>query len=139
MSFPADLHADPSAPVTALAARLGPEMRGDVFAADCPSRQVLRHLTGRWGAMVVVALADGPRRFSALRRQIAGVSERMLAQTLQELEADGIVARHALPVVPPHVEYELTAPGREVVQRLAGLVDWIELNLPRLRTPPARD
>jgi DNA-binding HxlR family transcriptional regulator len=62
---------------------------GDVMAPECPSRPVLQHLTSRWGTLVMVALAVGPHRFSALRRQIGGISERMLAQTLQELEADG--------------------------------------------------
>jgi DNA-binding HxlR family transcriptional regulator len=67
-----------------------------------------------------------------LRRRIGGVSERMLAQTLQWLEADGFVARRAYPVVPPHVEYTLTPLGEEVAEKVRLLADWIELNLPRI-------
>lgn len=106
--------------------------RGDVFAEACPSRQILKHLTSRWGVLVLIALRDGTLRFSALRRIVCGVSEKMLAQTLQELEADGFVRRTAYPVVPPRVEYALTPLGEEAAARVAGLADWIELNLPRI-------
>ena len=106
--------------------------RGRLLSADCPSREVLRHLTNRWGMLAMLALADGTQRFSDLRRRIEGVSERMLAQTLKELEADGFVRRTAHPVVPPHVDYDLTPLGAEVLQRMRGLGDWIEANLPRI-------
>jgi DNA-binding HxlR family transcriptional regulator len=86
--------------------------RGDLMAAECPSREVLKHLTSRWGVLVMIALEDGEtRRFSQLKRAIGGVSERMLAQTLQWLEADGLVLRIAHDVVPPHVDYRLTPLG----------------------------
>ncbi len=103
--------------------------RGDVFSDRCPSREVLQHVTSRWGVLVLVALLDGTHRFSDLRRKVAGVSERMLAQTLQWLEADGLVRRQAFPVVPPHVEYSLTDLGREAGARVQALADWIEGNL----------
>jgi DNA-binding HxlR family transcriptional regulator len=106
--------------------------RGDLFAAACPSREVLNHVTSRWGVLVLVALMDGTHRFSELRRQIGGVSERMLAQTLQGLEADGFVLRTAYRVVPPHVEYSLTPMGHEVAEQVKGLADWIEGNLGRI-------
>ncbi len=106
--------------------------RGDLMAAACPSRDVLRHVTSRWGVLVLIALETGPIRFGALRRRIGGVSERMLAQTLQWLEGDGLVARHVFDVVPPHVEYELTPLGREAAARVAALADWIEASLPRI-------
>lgn len=106
--------------------------RGDLFADACPSREVLKHVTSRWGVLVLVALRDGTLRFSDIRRKIAGVSEKMLAQTLQGLEADGFVLRTAYPVVPPRVDYRLTPLGREVAARVAELADWIELNLPRI-------
>ena len=89
-----------------------PLLRGDLFAEACPSREVLRHVTSRWGVLVLVALRRGTHRFSDLRRVIGGVSEKMLAQTLQALEADAIVLRVAHPVVPPHVDYSLTPLGR---------------------------
>ncbi|MFZ4552560.1 MAG: winged helix-turn-helix transcriptional regulator [Aquabacterium sp.] len=103
--------------------------RGNVFAEQCPSRDILKHVTSQWGVLVLVALLDGTHRFSDLRRKIGGVSEKMLAQTLQRLEADGFVLRQAYPVVPPHVEYSLTALGEGVGKRVEGLADWIESNL----------
>ena len=112
--------------------------RGDVFAVGCPSREVMRHVTSSWGVLVLIALQAGTLRFSALRRRVSGVSERMLAQTLQWLEGDGLVERRSFPVVPPHVEYTLTPLGREAAERVAALADWIEANLPRLLArPPA--
>lgn len=107
--------------------------RGDLMAAACPSRDVLKHLTSRWGVLVLIALQDGTLRFSDLRRRIGGISERMLAQTLQWLESDGIVARRDHGTVPPHVDYRLTPLGEEAAARVRGLADWIEINLPRIR------
>lgn len=108
----------------------------NVMAADCPSRAVLQHLTSRWGTLVMIALATGTHRFSALRRQIGGVSERMLAQTLQQLQADGFVHRHAHDVVPPHVDYALTPLGREASALIVTLSGWIERNLPEILAHP---
>lgn len=123
-------------PVT-LAARM---QRGDLFAEKCPSRDVLKHVTSRWGVLVLVALLGGTHRFSDLRRKTAGVSERMLAQTLKWLEGDGFVLRKAYPVVPPHVEYSLSPLGREVAMKVEGLADWIEENLAQIiEARPALD
>ncbi|GKW38724.1 winged helix-turn-helix transcriptional regulator [Pectobacterium carotovorum] len=102
---------------------------GDVFAEKCPSRQILNHVTSRWGVLILIALLDDTHRFSQLRRRIGGVSERMLAQTLQWLESDGFVLRTAYPVVPPHVEYSLTPLGKEVGERVKELAIWVEGNL----------
>lgn len=106
--------------------------RGELFSVACPSRQVLQNVTSRWGVLVLVALMSGTFRFSELRRKIGGVSEKMLAQTLQALEADGFVLRTARPVVPPHVEYSLTRMGQEVAREVESLADWIEGNLYRI-------
>jgi DNA-binding HxlR family transcriptional regulator len=106
--------------------------RGELFAVACPSRKVLQNVTSRWGVLVLVALMAGTYRFSELRRKIGGVSEKMLAQTLQALEADGFVLRTARPVVPPHVEYSLTRMGQEVAREVESLADWIEGNLYRI-------
>jgi DNA-binding HxlR family transcriptional regulator len=106
--------------------------RGNVFIAQCPSREVLKHVTSRWGVLVLVALLGGTHRFSDLRRKIGGVSERMLAQTLQWLEQDGFVLRTSYPVVPPHVEYSLTPLGQEVGLRVEALADWIQEKLPNI-------
>jgi DNA-binding HxlR family transcriptional regulator len=106
--------------------------RGLVFSDQCPSRDVLRHVTSRWGVLTLVALLAGTQRFSDLRRRIKGISEKMLAETLQAQEADGFVLRLAHPVVPPHVDYTLTPLGHEIAQRVEGMTDWIESNLPRI-------
>jgi DNA-binding HxlR family transcriptional regulator len=107
-------------------------LRADVMASGCPSREVLNHVTSRWGVLVLMALEARTLRFSQLRRQIGGVSERMLAQTLRLLEGDGFVHRQAFEVVPPHVEYSLTPLGLEVAERVRGLADWIQVNLGRV-------
>jgi DNA-binding HxlR family transcriptional regulator len=106
--------------------------RGDLMSAACPSRQVLKHLTSRWGVLVLIALLTGTHRFSELRRKVGGVSERMLAQTLQWLEADGMVERKSYPVVPPHVEYRLTPLGREAARKVRALAEWIEVSMPSI-------
>jgi DNA-binding HxlR family transcriptional regulator len=108
----------------------GRVQRGDLFSERCPSREVLKHVTGRWGVLLLVALMDGSQRFGELRRRVAGISEKMLAQTLQWLEQDGFVQRIAHPVVPPHVEYRLTPLGEEIGSKVGALADWIEGNLP---------
>lgn len=106
--------------------------RGEVFAVECPSREILKHVTSRWGVLVLVALMEGTHRFSDLRRKVGEVSEKMLAQTLQQLEQDGFIKRVALPVVPPHVEYSLTPLGVGVGRQVEALTDWIECNLPNI-------
>lgn len=108
--------------------------RGDLLAEACPSREVLKHLTSRWGVLVMIVLERRMHRFSELRRAVGGVSERMLAQTLQNLEKDGMVARVAYEVVPPHVEYSLTPLGREAAEKVRVLADWIETSMPRIMT-----
>ncbi|CBG89987.1 winged helix-turn-helix transcriptional regulator [Citrobacter rodentium] len=105
---------------------------GNLFAGECPSRDVLKHVTSRWGVLILVALRDGTHRFSDLRRKMDGVSEKMLAQSLQALEQDGFINRVSYPVVPPHVEYSLTPSGEQVSEKVAALADWIELNLPQV-------
>ncbi len=103
--------------------------RGNVMADKCPSRAILNHVTSRWGVLLLIALRGGTHRFSELRRQVTGISEKMLAQTLQTLEADGFVQRISYPVVPPHVEYLLTPMGEQISDKVEALADWIELNL----------
>ena len=119
---------EPAAP-TSIADLLA---RGDLFAEKCPSRDVLKHVTSRWGVLLLVALLAGTHRFSELRRKVNGISEKMLAQTLQWLEGDGFVERISYPVVPPHVEYTLTPLGQEIGRKVESLADWIETNLPTI-------
>ncbi|CAL9301677.1 helix-turn-helix domain-containing protein [Streptomyces olindensis] len=97
--------------------------------ALCPYRLVLEHVTSRWGVLVLIQLLDRPYRFSELRRAIGtygsrGVSEKMLTQTLQTLERDGLVHRDARPVIPPRVDYSLTDLGREAAEQVRSLAQW---------------
>lgn len=96
-----------------------------VFPAACPSRVVMDHVTSKWGLLVLLSLTDGPQRWSELRRRAEGVSEKMLAQTLRTLEADGFVHREAFPVIPPKVEYSLTPLGEELGAHLLPLMGWV--------------
>ena len=105
----------------------------NVLAADCPSRQILQHVTSRWGTLILIALSEDTLRFAEVRRKVEGISERMLAQTLQVLESDGLVKRTAHDVVPPHVDYCLTTLGLEIAARVIELARWIENNLGRLQ------
>ena len=131
--MPANLKArTENAPVTLSELLSRGDLRGDLFAEACPSREILKHVTSRWGVLLLVALLAGTHRFSDLRRKIGGVSEKMLAQTLQWLEADGFVLRVSYPVVPPHVEYSLTPLGKEVALRVRDLADWVEVKLPEI-------
>src|ERR1700749_194874 len=103
--------------------------RGELFERNCPSRDVFKHVTSLWGVLCLIALCEGTLRFSELRRKAAGVSEQMLAQTLKRLEGDAFVIGPSYPVVPPYVEYDLTALGREVAEQVTALGDWVEINL----------
>ncbi|WP_368072237.1 winged helix-turn-helix transcriptional regulator [Roseovarius sp. 217] len=104
----------------------------DVLNEKCPSRTVLNHVTSRWGVLVLIVLQDGTHRYSSLRRRIGGVSERMLARTLRVLEEDGLIQRTAYPVVPPHVEYDLTPIGQVVAEKVHALATCIESNLEKI-------
>jgi len=103
--------------------------RGDVMSEHCPSREVLKHVTSRWGVLLLVALGDGALRFGELRRKVGGISERMLIQTLQWLEQDGFVQRIAHAGPSQRVEYRLTPLGEEISARLQEVADWVERNL----------
>ncbi|AKU15297.1 winged helix-turn-helix transcriptional regulator [Luteipulveratus mongoliensis] len=104
-----------------------------VFEAGCPSRVVMDHVMSKWGLLVLLALSDGePVRWSVLRRRAEGVSEKMLAQTLQILAKDGFVHRDAHPVVPPHVEYSLTPRGLELTAHLTPLMVWVVEHAPEI-------
>ena len=96
-----------------------------IFPAGCPSRTVLDHVTSKWGVLILVALSEGPQRWSELRRRAQGISEKMLAQTLKTLEADGFVRRDAQLIIPPRVDYSLTARGDELAALLMPLVAWV--------------
>jgi DNA-binding HxlR family transcriptional regulator len=102
------------------------QLAADVFAHDCASRPVLQDITGRWGTLALAALHEGPARFNALRRRVDGISEKMLSQTLQALERDGLVLRDVQGTIPPRVEYRLTEFGAQVADRFVGLIELLE-------------
>lgn len=121
--------------MTVSAVEAGPESRRpDVNQPMCPSRLVLEHVTSRWGVLVLAALLERSYRFGELRRQVGGVSEKMLARTLQTLERDGFVHRDARPVIPPRVDYSLTVLGREAAEQVWALARWTERSLEAVRS-----
>ena len=94
------------------------------------SRVVLEHSTGRWGALTLAALLDGPLRFAQLGRAVRGISDRMLVQTLQRLEGHGLVARTPHPTEATRVDYALTDLGRPIAQSVRDLINTIHDQLP---------
>ena len=98
----------------------------NAYVAECPSRQVLDALSDKWVTLVLTALADSPRRYSKLSRTIAGVSQKMLTQTLRTLERDGLVSRAITVSVPVRVDYELTPLGRTLLPVVRAIKDWSE-------------
>ncbi|HBK78354.1 MAG TPA: transcriptional regulator [Nitrospinae bacterium] len=98
----------------------------EVFCVDCPGRKIMARLLSKWSGLVVRCLDFRTMRYSELRRSIGGISQKMLTQTLRELEADGLVERTVYPIVPPKVEYALTGLGRSLVGPLTELGNWVE-------------
>ncbi|BDX04864.1 winged helix-turn-helix transcriptional regulator [Planctobacterium marinum] len=93
---------------------------------DCPIRNVIAQIGDKWSMLILFALVDGEDRFNSLKSRIVGISQRMLTQTLRDLEREGYVNRTVFPEVPVRVEYELTEMGREIVKPLYQLVSWAE-------------
>ncbi len=104
-------------------------LRGDVFAANCPTRQLLDRIADKWTTLVLTTLEAEPMRFNALRRRIEGVSQKMLSQTVRQLERDGLVTRTVTPTVPVSVSYALTPLGATLVEALQAMIDWAEDNM----------
>lgn len=100
-----------------------------VYAKDCPSRQILDRVGDAWSGLIVRSLADGPRRYTQLARQIAGISPKMLTQTLRGLERDGLVTRTVAAVVPPRVDYALTPLGTDLLGLMTSLQIWAERHI----------
>lgn len=98
----------------------------NVMVATCPSRTSLAKIANKWTAMIVIALSGGPLRFGELRQAVDGISGKVLADTLRDLERDGIVDRTAYDEMPPRVEYELTALGQTLREPLTALGRWAE-------------
>lgn len=104
----------------------------NVYATDCPARLVLDHLGDKWALLILNRLGFGPRRFNALRREIEGVSQKVLSQVLKRLERDGLVARAVFPTVPVTVEYSLTTLGSELTGLVSPLLNWAERKMPEI-------
>lgn len=103
-----------------------------VLAEQCPSRPVFEHVTGRWSALTLLALSTDPKRFSAIRREVGGINEKALAQSLRTLERDGFVERHASDGYPSRVEYNLTELGVGTIERLWSLADFLQERMPEV-------
>lgn len=100
---------------------------------NCPVRDVLDNIGGKWNTLMILALADGPQRFSALRRSIPDISQRMLTQTLRDLQRDGYIDRTVYPTQPPSVDYALTDLGRSFLGLVVSLVNWSSTHHSKIR------
>jgi DNA-binding HxlR family transcriptional regulator len=106
----------------------------DPFDANCPTRQLLDELSDKWVCLVLVALGPGPLRHGELRRRILGVSQKMLTQTLRNLERDGIVERTVTASVPVRVDYELTVLGRSLMPVVDAVKLWAQAHMDEVET-----
>jgi len=104
----------------------------DAYLAGCPSRKLLDRIADKWVALVVKSLGDGPKRYSEVSHQLAGVSQKMLTQTLRSLERDGVLTRTVTPSVPVRVDYELTPLGESLNGVLGQLKMWAEQHMPEV-------
>jgi DNA-binding HxlR family transcriptional regulator len=104
----------------------------DAYLAECPSRKLLDRIADKWVALVVKSLLDGPKRYSEVSHQLAGVSQKMLTQTLRSLERDGVLTRTVTPSVPVRVDYELTPLGESLAGVLGQLKMWAEQHTPEV-------
>ena len=117
---------------TASQRRAAAKQEFDAYLDRCPSRQVFDMIGNKWTGLVVTALHDGPARHSELRRRIAGVSQKMLTQSLRDLERDGLVTRTVTASVPVRVDYELTGLGQSLWQVVEPLKAWSEEHMSRI-------
>jgi DNA-binding HxlR family transcriptional regulator len=104
-------------------------VKTSVYARDCPSRQLLDRIGDTWSVLIVGSLADGSLRYTELAQRIQGVSPKMLTQTLRALERDGLLTRTVHAVVPPRVDYTLTALGRSLLDLVGALENWAETHI----------
>ncbi|MEM8645289.1 MAG: helix-turn-helix domain-containing protein [Pseudomonadota bacterium] len=109
-----------------------PNTTPSVFDQSCSARDALELIASKWTVLILSALADGPMRNGGLMRRIEGISQKMLTQTLRELERNGLVIRQDMQTVPPHVTYQLSPLGASLSQALITLDRWAEQNFPEL-------
>ena len=108
-------------------------MNYDVYSAECPARAVLDHVGDKWALLVLHRLSQSATRFNALRRDIHGVSQKVLSQVLKRLERDGLIDRQVFPTVPVTVEYSLTRMGECLTANVGPLLHWAENNMDQIR------
>jgi DNA-binding HxlR family transcriptional regulator len=101
----------------------------DVYNVHCPTRLALDRVADKWTVLIIGRLAEGVKRFGELRRDISGISPKVLTQKLRELERDGLITRHVYASVPPKVEYALTPLGRTLIGMLDAVRVWAESNI----------
>jgi DNA-binding HxlR family transcriptional regulator len=111
--------------------------QGDLFDADCPTRLVLDRIGDKWTVLVALLLSDGPMRFTDLRGHLGRVAPKVLTQTLRRMERDGLVTREIFAEVPPRVEYTLTDLGHSLIEPIAVIADWAEVNVHRITAAQA--
>jgi DNA-binding HxlR family transcriptional regulator len=110
----------------------------NVYAQGCPSRLVLSRIGEKWSMLAIVALEDGPKRFGVLKRELEGVSQKMLTEKLRGMERDGLVLRRAYMEMPLRVEYELTQLGQSLVPILKTVRQWVQVHAPFISETQAR-
>lgn len=110
----------------------------NVFDHNCGSQQALNLVADKWTALIIYTLSQGTKRYNQLQRDISGISQKMLTQTLRSLERDGLVERQVYPVVPPKVEYSLTSLGATLVVPLSTLCKWAEAHLSEVEAARTR-
>jgi DNA-binding HxlR family transcriptional regulator len=109
----------------------------DVLAEGCTTRQALERLASKWRVLLIYALLAGPQRHAQLRRRVAGITQKVLTETLREMESDGLVQRQVLKQSPPqHVEYSLTTLGKTLQEPLAAICDWATAHAQPARESP---
>lgn len=101
----------------------------DVYAKNCPTRMLLDHIADKWTALVLWKIADGPVRFNQLRRDVEGISTKVLSQTLKRLGRDGLITREVFATVPVTVEYSITPLGQTLSDKISIIAEWAETNI----------
>lgn len=104
----------------------------NVFAAQCPTRQLLDRIADKWSVLILTTLGDEEMRFNALKRRISGISQKMLSQTLRSLERDGLVQRQVFATIPVTVSYAITPLGAELLDALRAMIDWAQKRIPQV-------
>src|SRR5271154_4467447 len=117
-----------SSPKSTTRKQSGHDSPGSIYDRSCPARLIIDHLADKWAVLIVSRLASGTLRFAELRRAVDGISQKMLASTLRDLERDGLVKRKLYASVPPKVEYSLTPLGDSLVHKVEELCGWAETN-----------